>query len=62
MKKGYLAPEVTVVEFEIEDIITHSLATGDDSSGRNDTSFNEGWMDGWLVGYDGKNTYVIPKG
>ncbi len=59
MKKGYLVPEVTVVEFEIEDIITHSIATGDESSNRNDESWDDSW-NGWLVGYDGSNAWVIP--
>lgn len=60
MKKGYILPEVTVVEFEIEDIITHSLATGDESSNRNDVSWDDAWGE-WLVTYDGNGVNITPK-
>ncbi len=33
MKKQYVAPEVEIVIFEMQDIITHSLASG---GGKND--------------------------
>ena len=33
MKKQYVAPEIEIVEFEIKDIITHSLATSEGDTG-----------------------------
>ncbi|MBR6783254.1 MAG: hypothetical protein IKM32_01030 [Clostridia bacterium] len=33
MKKQYVAPEIEKIEFEIQDIITHSLATGEGDTG-----------------------------
>ena len=36
MKKQYVAPEVEIVIFEMQDIITHSLATG---GGANESSW-----------------------
>lgn len=61
MKKGYVLPEINVVEFEIEDIITHSIATGDESSNRNDESWNDAWGNGWNFYADGRNLVVTPK-
>lgn len=61
MKKGYVLPEINVVEFEIEDIITHSIATGDESSNRNDESWDDTWGDGWNFYADGRNLVVTPK-
>ena len=43
MKKEYIVPNIDIVQFEISDIITHSLAMGDDSSGNNDISVPDGW-------------------
>ena len=43
MKKEYVVPNLQIVEFEINDIITHSLAMGDDSSGNNDISVPGSW-------------------
>lgn len=46
MKKEYVVPEINIVEFEINDIITHSLAMGDDSRGNNDVSAPGTWFNG----------------
>lgn len=46
MKKEYVVPDIKIVEFEIKDIITHSLAMGDDSRGQNDVSAPGTWFDG----------------
>ena len=49
MKKQYVAPEVEIVIFEMQDIITHSLATG---GGANESSWP--WKD---LTYNGR-TYT----
>lgn len=46
MKKQYVAPEIEIVEFDIKDIITNSLATGE---GDNGGFFPDDW-------------YAIPNG
>ena len=50
MKKEYVVPNLEVVQFEIDDIITHSLAMGDDSSGNNDIFVPGGWGGIWANG------------
>ena len=54
MKKQYTSPVIDIVEFEINDIITESLALGDDSSDGNDLSF----PDSWGTWYNGRNSGV----
>ena len=56
MKKQYVAPDFEIIEFEIADIITHSIATGD---GNNDI-FNPFGKNSNGVGFkvDGKNIYT----
>ena len=56
MKKQYTSPVIDIVEFEINDIITESLALGDDSSGGNDLSFPDDWgtwYNGRAAGFGG---------
>ncbi len=48
LKKKYLSPELNRIVFEVEDIITHSLAT---SEGDNDIDFGD------LFAADGENLY-----
>lgn len=56
MKKQYVAPEIEIIEFDVTDIITHSLAT-DDSD--NATSYPFGKKNGATTyGYDGNNIYT----
>ncbi len=31
MKKNYLAPELNIIALDLRDVITHSLATGNDN-------------------------------
>ncbi len=50
MKKIYVIPDIELVEFEIVDIITHSVATGDDSGGRGDESYDDGDFGGIFNG------------
>lgn len=58
MKKQYFAPEFEEIIFDVEDIITHSLATSDGDNGYDasnmigDVSVNS---DGDLVEWDGSN-------
>lgn len=49
MKRKYVVPDIEVVEFELNDIITHSMAMGDDENGNNDTSFDD-FGDIWFNG------------
>lgn len=48
LKKKYFSPELNRIVFEVEDIITHSLAT---SEGDNDLDFDD------FFGFDGVNIY-----
>lgn len=58
MKKQYFAPEFEEIIFDVEDIITHSLATSDGDNGY-DASNMIGDVsvtpDGDLVEWDGSN-------
>lgn len=58
MKKQYVAPEIEIIKFDVTDIITHSLATGngDNNSGgkypfgsKSSTTY---------YGYDGNTIYT----
>ena len=51
MKRKYITPDIEIIEFELNDIITHSMAMGDDESGNNDTSFDD-FGDIWFDGYN----------
>ena len=44
MKKRYIVPDIEIIEFEITDIITHSLATGTSSGDDNETEFPWGTL------------------
>ena len=44
MKKQYVAPELEKIIFDVEDIITHSLAT---SEGDDVIDFSDWWGDIW---------------
>ncbi|MBO5870471.1 MAG: hypothetical protein J6Q89_06950 [Clostridia bacterium] len=59
MKKEYIVPNIEIVQFEISDIITHSLAMGDDSSGNNDVSVPGSWFNGRNGGIN-VNGFNIP--
>jgi len=48
MKKQYFAPELDKIIFDVEDIITHSMATSD---GDNDLDFDD-----WFT-FDGTDIY-----
>lgn len=51
MKKNYVAPELNKIVFDVQDIITHSLA-GD--GGDNEVTVPDGWLDFGFT-YDGRN-------
>lgn len=59
MKKQYVAPEIEIIEFDVTDIITHSLAT---DNGDNATSYpfgNKGNKKGTVdFRVDGNNIYT----
>lgn len=49
MKKQYVAPEIEIIKFEVNDIITHSLAT---SNGEGGAGFD------WDISYSGDDIYI----
>ena len=55
MKKQYVAPEFDNIIFDIEDIITHSLAT---SSGDGNINGEGWWADGANI-YDAKGNKIL---
>ncbi len=48
MKKEYVAPELDKILFDVNDIITHSLATGNQSGTDNENSWGDGDGDGMM--------------
>ncbi len=52
MKKEYVAPELEKILFDINDIITHSLATGNQGGNDNENSYNPGDDDDGLLGIE----------
>ncbi len=48
MKKEYVAPELDKILFDINDIITHSLATGNSNGNDNENSYGSGDSDGMM--------------
>lgn len=55
MKKQYFAPELDTVLFDINDIITHSLATGHPSGNDNDNDTSGKYDD---VSADGRRFHI----
>ncbi len=51
MKKHYVKPELNIIDFDLEDIITHSLAQG---GGDNEVTVPDEWGDDWLDWGDGR--------
>ncbi|MBE6683971.1 MAG: hypothetical protein E7595_07515 [Ruminococcaceae bacterium] len=55
MKKQYIAPELDTVLFDINDIITHSLATGHPSGSDNDTDVGDDYSG---ISADGRRFHI----
>ncbi len=50
MKKHYEKPELNIIDFDLEDIITHSLAQ---SGGDNEVTVPDEWWGDWEDDWDG---------